>query len=205
MARHNNNNPFDKSTIDDLTNEANLDQEKENLLWLIVVEMLGIASKKAYTDYSKALEIMKECDKVVPYIGESNWDTYYYLHHAVMIHVCYIIKGRGAATPETGKNGVQEQVKKNINRLIPGAEILNNFKRNPTHIPDFMIKIDGKIRPIEVKVKKVTLASVRQIVRYINFYKADKGYLIAPSLSDTIDLPENVIFIPFDISQKQNS
>ena len=203
MARHNNNNPFDESTIDDLTDTLNLDQEKENLLWLIVVEMLGMASKKAYSDPRKAIEMMKECDKVDHCIGKPNLDTYLNLRNAVMLHICYLM--HRVTIPETGINGVQEQIKEKINELIPNAKILDDFKRNPSHIPDIMVKIDGKIRPIEVKAKKAVIASVRQILRYIDFYKADKGYLIAPSLSDTIDLPENVIFIPFDIKQNQNN
>jgi len=203
MARHNNKNPLDKSTIDDLTNEANFDQEKDTLLWLIVVETLGLASRKAYSSPSKAFEMIEKCDEVWGYLSKLNFDIYSNLRDAVINHT--ITLKIPSSLRETDQDGIQEKVKESIRDLIQGAEIIENFKPNPKHVPDIMVKINNIVRPVEIKKEMATSSAVRQILRYIDFYKADKGYLIAPSLSDTIDLPENVIFIPFDINQNQSS
>ena len=45
--------------------DRKLSSVSEKMVWAVLVEMLGIASKKAYSDPSKAIEMIHECDKVL--------------------------------------------------------------------------------------------------------------------------------------------
>jgi hypothetical protein len=82
--------------------------------------------------------------------------------------------------------------KSTVAALLPGAEIVPRAK-GKNGLCDFLVRIDGQDRPVEIKIKVIDQSAVRQLRRYMEFYQADVGYAAAPALRGT--LPDDMRFI----------
>lgn len=82
----------------------------------------------------------------------------------------------------------------NYKKLLgENAEIIK-FKNDPSHIPDFWVKLDEELIPVEIKLGAFNSTALKQLQRYMNFYKSPKGIAIGESLKTK--LPENIMFFP---------
>lgn len=76
--------------------------------------------------------------------------------------------------------------------LIPGSVIVT-APRMDGNVPDFMVEVGGRVRPVEIKRGNFDLAAVRQLQRYMDVCGADIGYAVAPALTAT--LPDHMRFL----------
>ena len=88
--------------------------------------------------------------------------------------------------------GIHPLFRKRISDLSPGAKIIKEAKP-PNGLCDFLVKVDGEKRPVEIKAGFFKKDGVIQLRRYMNFYKASIGYAVAKSLK--CELPSDMIFI----------
>jgi len=159
-----------------------------------IYQVLGMIQKLAYSDYEKADELLNLCDKVcLDFATLNNFKTFQYLRDAVSY---FILSTMRDSCREREADGIHTRFKEQLLSIIPNGEIIDNYKFNRSNVPDFMVKVGGMLRPVEIKKNRATMSAVKQISRYINFYNTDKGYLVAPELSGS--LPDNVIFIEFN-------
>lgn len=80
------------------------------------------------------------------------------------------------------------------NILGQDYEIVNR-KNNPKHIPDFWLMCNNEYIPVEIKLHEFKENHLRQLQRYIDFYKCSKGIAVAKNLKCSI--PCNVKFITY--------
>jgi len=70
-----------------------------------------------------------------------------------------------------------------------------SHKDNPKHKPDAWIDRNGELIPVECKLSDFDTKALKQLARYMTFYHAEHGIAVARNL--TIELPDNIEFIPF--------
>jgi hypothetical protein len=114
----------------------------------------------------------------------------YYLKDAVFTHLCNV---KSSFIQNEFK--LHDRFKKDLKNLIPNAELVE-IKNHRLHIPDFWIKIECDFIPVEIKLKEINKKSLKQIKRYMDFYKSKQGFVVAPKLS--CELPDNVFFIKLE-------
>ncbi|MGI2329697.1 hypothetical protein [Planococcus sp. YIM B11945] len=88
---------------------------------------------------------------------------------------------------------------KNYKHLLPESYELTYRSNDPKHIPDFWLKKSETFIPVEIKLKAFTASSLKQLQRYMDFYKCDEGIAVGEKV--TCDLPENILFISFNNSE----
>ena len=81
-----------------------------------------------------------------------------------------------------------------INEFLPTAEIIGR-KDSIRHIPDLWVAIDGDEIPVEMKLNGFGPKALRQLQRYMFFYKSKQGIAVARSLN--CEIPDNITFIEF--------
>lgn len=82
---------------------------------------------------------------------------------------------------------------KEIYPLMSGASIVE-IKHDKENIPDAWVNYNGENIPVEIKKDKFNKKALSQLQRYIKAYNAKKG--IAVGMELTIELPENIQFVP---------
>ena len=161
------------------------------------LEALSLAGRLSFTNQKAALELIHLCDSIR--LPDDEAEIFEGLRHPIF---CFTIECQSAIwqsekrqKTELEVKGIHKRFVARLSELIPGAEIVK-FKRKKGHTPDFMIEVDGKQRPVELKKKCTVQRNIEQIIRYITMYKADIGYIVAPVLK--AELPDNVIFVQCD-------
>ena len=86
----------------------------------------------------------------------------------------------------------QNLFKKHAHDICEDWEIVQK-KVDQHHIPDAWVKYGEAEFPVEVKRREFDKAALRQLTRYMDFYKSPCG--IAVGMELTVDLPENITFI----------
>lgn len=79
-----------------------------------------------------------------------------------------------------------------LEEYIPGATRLEK-KSDRKHMPDGWIRLNGEDIPVEIKRDSFTVASKRQLHRYMSFYEAKKGVAVAADFK--VPLDESVIAV----------
>lgn len=69
-------------------------------------------------------------------------------------------------------------------------------KNNSKHIPDAWVEQDGEEIPVEMKLNDFDAKALKQLRRYINVYKKNKGIAIGRKL--TVELPSDIRFISLE-------
>lgn len=84
---------------------------------------------------------------------------------------------------------------RNWRTVFDSSHELTSRKNNPAHIPDFWMRKDENFIPVEIKLNNFTTKSLKQLLRYMDFYDCERGIAVAEKLTCT--LPENIKFISF--------
>ena len=84
--------------------------------------------------------------------------------------------------------------KDKIEEIIPNAKITNK-DNDQKHKPDCWVLLDGEEIPVEAKLDFFNITALRQLKRYMSFYKKNKGIAVARKL--TVELPENITFVNY--------
>lgn len=74
-----------------------------------------------------------------------------------------------------------------------------NRKNDPKHIPDFWLSFNNKFIPVEIKLNSFDNRHLKQLQRYMFFYKCSEGIAVAQSLN--CELPKNIKFISYNIQE----
>lgn len=104
---------------------------------------------------------------------------------------------RAVINEENSEKYLYPIIANNINSLIKNCNIVKK-KPNPKFIPDFFVEVNGELSIIEVKKDIINNMALKQIQNYLKFYKIQKGYLMAPQISDNVKLPNNIKYINID-------
>lgn len=100
------------------------------------------------------------------------------------------------ATQGWREKNVYDLFKRNYKNVLGcNCEIVKK-KNNPKNIPDFWIMQDAEYIPVECKVDDFTVAGLKQLQRYMDFYECGKGIAVARDLK--CELPANIKFIKYD-------
>jgi CRISPR/Cas system-associated exonuclease Cas4 (RecB family) len=91
---------------------------------------------------------------------------------------------------------IQEAFKENIDKIFNKKAKLIKRKNNLRHIPDAWIQLENEDIPVEVKLSDFDNKALKQLKRYMTFYKCKKG--IAVGKKYTANKEENITFIPID-------
>lgn len=92
-------------------------------------------------------------------------------------------------------------IREHMGDLIPGATADTGFRFVKGHIPDFMVRVDATLCPVEVKASDIDSKALHQVRRYMRVYDCERGYLMGKRLTVDIDDP-NIHFV--DISNLRN-
>lgn len=80
------------------------------------------------------------------------------------------------------------------------CKLIKNHKDDRHHKPDAWIVFCGKETPVEVKLNNFDTKALKQLQRYINFYKTSYGIAVARKC--TVELSDNIIFVPLSKLEK---
>ena len=89
----------------------------------------------------------------------------------------------------------QEKFNEKVEYIFPEYKLIKR-KNNPKHIPDAWVEQDGEEIPVEMKLNDFNEKALKQLRRYMNVYKTNKGIAIGKNL--TVDLPSDIRFISLD-------
>lgn len=93
--------------------------------------------------------------------------------------------------------------KNNIGKILGDNYAISDKKSNSDNIPDFwLLKDNNDYIPVEIKLHDFNDRSLKQLIRYINYYDCDKGIAIGKRLN--CDLPDNIKFISFSENDIQS-
>lgn len=82
---------------------------------------------------------------------------------------------------------LHEKFRCEYKRLLGEKSEIVKVKTHPKHIPDFFVKIDGRLLPVEIKAQKFGDKAQEQLKRYMKFYGCENGIAVAPKLSTKLD------------------
>lgn len=168
---------------------------KHPVVFPVGIQLLTEAAKVVETDYREAKRLLERARRaVIP----AEAGIFFELYKVIEAHAecAEILRRESAWWNELEINGIQRRFAERVGQLIPGAKIMSTFRHNRYHRPDFFVEVDGQIRVVEVKKKVIDKSALRQVLRYINIYKVDLGYAVAPECA--VELPKNVRFVRCD-------
>ena len=141
--------------------------------------------------YENQMESAKKLLKVYkPLIFGSGDDNLIEYYHSVQFEYFY---WKHSAKESEFK--YHKLFKEKIEKLLPEYKLIKK-KNNPRHIPDAWVERDGEEIPVEIKLNDFDQKALRQLRRYINVYKKNKGIAIGRKL--TVDLPSDIRFISLE-------
>jgi len=88
---------------------------------------------------------------------------------------------------------IQNKFFDKLDFYIQGAKKID-IKMDKEHKPDGFVVLDNEIYPVEVKKNTFDINALKQLTRYMRYYKCKKGIAVAPYLSCC--LPDDVSFVP---------
>jgi len=107
---------------------------------------------------------------------------------------------------EYRENSLYPMIKEKIIIKIKNAKLLDKVN-DPKHKPDLWVELSNKEIPVKVKKFDFGKTALRQLQRYMNFYKSTQGIAVAKNL--TTELPNNIRFISIkeleEISNEHNN
>lgn len=93
---------------------------------------------------------------------------------------------------------VYQWFKENYKNVLGDDYEIVKHKNNNHHMPDFWVLYNhSEIIPVECKLNNFNLPALRQIKRYMSYYKCNKGIAIASECN--VQLPNNILFIKHGI------
>lgn len=95
---------------------------------------------------------------------------------------------------------IQERFNKSVKRIFGDTAKVVKKKCDCKHIPDSWVKMDGFLLPVEIKLNEFDEKALKQLQRYMKFYKVESGVAVGKAL--TADLPINIIFVPISSLDK---
>lgn len=113
--------------------------------------------------------------------------TFNALYEAVTTHLAYW------ENAETLEYSLYPQFEKAVNRLFGENAKIVKPKTNPHHRPDSWVQIGKTLIPVEMKKGDFDGKALKQLTRYMSFYKCEKGIAIGSRLS--VKIPESIRFI----------
>lgn len=72
-------------------------------------------------------------------------------------------------------------------------------KTDKKNLPDFWLDNGETTIPVECKIGDFNKQALAQLQRYMNVYQCEKGVAVGSAL--TVELPENITFVQFDIKE----
>jgi hypothetical protein len=168
----------------------------DDKLYVHVFDILSLAGE-IISEYSrenkkKAWECMKLASTMYhSWKGPKNITTFNNLYGAMATHLTWI------SDISTNEFALQDLFKSRVKELIsPEAEIVS-VPRLKKHWPDSFVKLGDEVIPVEVKLDAFDNKALRQLMRYMKAYDAQRGLAVAGRL--TVELPTNISFIELKI------
>ena len=103
------------------------------------------------------------------------------LYSAAATHLAWISSLRASEL-----RGAHPAFVEQLHVLIPGATIIKERPPKNGHC-DFLVMVDGKRRPVEIKPASFTNKAKAQLRRYMVAHSADIGYAVAKELRCDLD------------------
>lgn len=103
----------------------------------------------------------------------------------------FLRKGLSGFVRQTSEGDVCKLFEDVFSKLNKGAIVKKT--NDPKHIPDFWVKQGEEYIPVEVKLHNFNVSALKQLTRYMDFYKCKHGMAVGSKL--TVDLPKNIEFI----------
>lgn len=145
-------------------------------------DMLAMAYEASFDNEELAWEILNIASKMFHPQGDTTFNKLYGV--VAMDIVRNNLKTEASIYP---------RFKKSVKSLFgENAKILKK-KNNPKHQPDSWIRVNNQDIPVEIKLNQFNEKALKQLQRYMRFYKCKKGIAVGSSLS--VVLPENIVFI----------
>lgn len=146
-------------------------------------DLLALASEIAFDDKKLAWQIMKVASIM---FHPQDDKTFNVLYGTVAMDI--------ARQNYKTEASLYPKFEKAIKKLFGDrAEIIKKIN-NPKHQPDAWVRLEDQDIPVEMKLHSFDKKALKQLQRYMNFYSCKKGIAVGNSL--TVDLPENIVFIP---------
>lgn len=168
----------------------------DDKLYVHVFDILSLAGE-ILSEYSKANKKKAwECMKLASTLyhswqGQKNITTFNNLYETMVTHLTWI------SDVSTNEFALQDLFKSRVKELIsPEAEIVSirGLKNNR---PDSFVKLGDEVIPVEVKLDAFDNKALKQLMRYMKAYDAQRGLAVAGRL--TVELPTNISFIELKI------
>ena len=92
---------------------------------------------------------------------------------------------------------VHEWFFKNCSKVLDGY-FLTKRRNHEKHQPDAWAIKNGKYVPVECKLGEFDAKALKQLLRYMDFYKTDEGIAVAKELC--CELPPNIKFVKHEVA-----
>jgi hypothetical protein len=145
--------------------------------WLSLMDMLAVAS--SIDNYHMAIDFLQWVSKCAVTLNAYS-KSFGELRQAVMVsHVAWKIQERQSSSID--EFYWHKVFRKHLADLIPGATIVPRKKNEGERsgYPDFLVKVNNKVCPVEIKRNMFDEKAVNQLMRYIIGFRAIHGYAVA--------------------------
>ena len=163
--------------------------QKINTETYSVIDMLGIASSLDVNETSFAFAFLiwiSECVSALNVDGPSFWAVY----RCVAAKIATDCKHEEQNPDEFYWHKV---FRKHVEALIPGASIVPRKRIDGSGYPDFLVKVENDICPVEIKRKDFNRTAYKQLRNYILEYEAPYGFAVAQNITTSLDA--NMIYV----------
>ena len=97
----------------------------------------------------------------------------------------------------TTERDVQLWFIKNVKSIVGDSFEIAELKSNAKNRPDAWLKKEEELIPVEMKLHEFNSKALKQLIRYMNYYKCSSGIAVGKRL-DCV-LPEGITFVKYDL------
>lgn len=153
--------------------------------WLGVFDLMELVSRTSLIEPGCLDRNLKIADFIEVMMG--NTEKHFFTSNLRMM----IMKNFMDSRPT--EFDIHEKFEKEYKSVLGNDYEIVKLKSNPKHIPDFWIKHDNVLIPVEIKLHDFNSSHLRQLKRYMDFYNCGRGIAVGGELN--CPLPSNVTFV----------
>jgi len=159
-----------------------------NKKWLGVFDLMELVSRLSLVEPDRLDRNLRIADFIEMMIGDV--EKHFFVSNFRMM----IMKNFMDSRPT--EFDIHEKFENGYRNVLGNNYEIVKVKNNPKHIPDFWLENGDDFIPVEIKLHDFSSAHLKQLQRYMDFYKCDRGVAVGKELK--CSLPNNIKFINYE-------
>ena len=147
------------------------------------LEMLAFAERLSDKSMREAEEFLSLASRV--FHPADDW-AFNELYGAVRMHIAW---KESVGNTEAAR---ESYFKNNVAVIVGEGAKIAPAVASQKHRPDGWVVLNGNLMPVEIKKGNFDAKALRQLTRYMDYYKTSNGIAIGRNL--TVELPDNIQF-----------